>query len=92
VKIPLDRLDARRAGYAQAARREKKKRPIGVEIARLVMKGDVQAAHLLRGTKNTWSIPEARAIVGASKAASKRYGAEISAREMLGLGKWGLRK
>lgn len=68
-----------------------KKRPIGVEIARLIMKGDVQAAHLLRGKKATWTVPEARAIAGASKAASKRYGATISAREMLGLGKWGFR-
>lgn len=39
---------------------------IGIRIARLIYAGDVGAAREMAVGRNTWTVPEARAIIGAS--------------------------
>jgi hypothetical protein len=58
--------------------------PLGVQVAKLILAGDVQAARHLAGTRRSWTVPEANAMIAAIRVANKRYGASISFDEFMG--------
>jgi hypothetical protein len=49
---------------------------LGIAVARLVYRGLVSEARVLAGTRNTWTVPEARAIIGAGRSLQTRFGAD----------------
>jgi hypothetical protein len=48
---------------------------LGIQIAKAIVQGDYQRAYVLKGQRNTWEVCEARAIIGASKYAQKKFNA-----------------
>ena len=58
---------------------------LGIRVARYIVKGDVQAARLeyLLNNRKSWSVPEARAIIGACKFAQKKLNACVYFEEFI---------
>lgn len=56
---------------------------LGIQVARLLVQGDVHGARLLAGGRRVWRACEARAISGACRVAQARYGASVSLEEFL---------
>lgn len=48
-------------------------RPLGVQVARLILAGDVGGARALAGNRRSWSVPETRALVGAIRVANSKF-------------------
>lgn len=58
------------------------KRLLGITVARAIVSGDVDRARREAGGRRSWTVPEARAIVGACRAARARFpGCAVDSRE-----------
>jgi hypothetical protein len=55
-----------------------KKMQLGVQVARLVVRGLVGEARALAGSRTSWSVSEARALIGACRFAQTKLGAPAS--------------
>lgn len=57
--------------------------PLGTQVARLIIAGDVTAARALAATRILpgWTVAEGRGIIGACEEANRRYGCAIDWRE-----------
>lgn len=67
--------------------RRKASSPLGVLVAREILKGDFSSARSMAGGRSSWTVTEARALLGACKEAGRRWGkgAESSCRNIV----WG---
>lgn len=48
---------------------------VGIQVARAMMTGDMDHARRIANGRATWTVVEARAILGAGRAIAARYGA-----------------
>ncbi len=56
---------------------------IGIQVARAIISGDVSIARTLASGIYHWSVPEARAIVGACNHANKVFDSHLNAESFL---------